>query len=639
MNNITLRNKLHYIQKRIFIYLYLIPFFLILIIDCDEKNSDSIQNGLNTSNPDTIFPEINSDYWVATDALDRDLPTIEETGPTRKKYVGIFYWTWHCEPMVNYSTIGNITEILRKYPEALTNANHPAWNRGGGNTHFWEQPLFGYYRTTDPWILRKHAEMLADAKIDVVFFDCTNPPFTWASSYYNLFAVWSKAKNDGVKVPKVAFLLPFSATGEAYNMLKDLYLNIYAQNKYSDLWFMWKGKPLIMAYQQSIPNDGSALNNKLKEFFTYRPGQPDYVNGPDPKYEQWGWLEIYPQHKYMARTDGTCEEVPVGVAQNASPQSGGHCCAFNIPNTYGRSYTRKNGWDNRDDAYLYGLNFQEQWERALEIDPDLIFVTGWNEWIAGKWDSGWEGDPFSFVDQYDWEHSRDIEPNKGWGEKGDVYYYQLIQNTRKFKGMEQKKQSISPIKSIVIGKGMEEWDEIYPNYYHYRNNVMHRNHPGHANTYYTNNTGRNDFINTKIARDENFIYFYVETNDNITIPKENDHWMWIFIDIDRNKSTGWHGYDYLINYNPPMLGKGKIAVNKDNEWKWELSDEYDIYVEKNKMEIKVSRNSFNVMDKNLNFEFKLNDNMQEVGNIMDFYVNGDTAPGGRFNFVFSENNN
>ena len=27
--------------------------------------------------------------------------------------------------------------------------------------------------------------------------------------------------------------------------------------------------------------------------------------------------------------------------------------------------------------------------------------------------------------------------------------------------------------------------------------------------------------------------------------------------------------------------------------------------------------------------------MQENGNIMDFYVNGDTAPGGRFNFVYS----
>jgi len=28
--------------------------------------------------------------------------------------------------------------------------------------------------------------------------------------------------------------------------------------------------------------------------------------------------------------------------------------------------------------------------------------------------------------------------------------------------------------------------------------------------------------------------------------------------------------------------------------------------------------------------------MQDEGNPMDFYVNGDTAPGGRFNYVFSE---
>ena len=28
---------------------------------------------------------------------------------------------------------------------------------------------------------------------------------------------------------------------------------------------------------------------------------------------------------------------------------------------------------------LAGVRFQEQWERALEIDPDFIFITGWNE--------------------------------------------------------------------------------------------------------------------------------------------------------------------------------------------------------------------------------------------------------------------
>ncbi len=41
----------------------------------------------------------------------------------------------------------------------------------------------------------------------------------------------------------------------------------------------------------------------------------------------------------------------------------------------------------------------------------------------------------------------------------------------------------------------------------------------------------------------------------------------------------------------------------------------------------------------IDLEFKWNDNMQENGDIMDFYINGDTAPGGRFNFVYTEPSN
>ena len=71
------------------------------------------------------------------------------------------------------------------------------------------------------------------------------------------------------------------------------------------------------------------------------------------------------------------------------------------------------------------------------MDPELIFVTGWNEYIAGMWlpKDNWTGDPFSFVDQYNWNCSRDIEPNKGWGDKDDVYYLKLVDNVRRFKGM------------------------------------------------------------------------------------------------------------------------------------------------------------------------------------------------------------
>lgn len=69
-------------------------------------------------------------------------------------------------------------------------------------------------------------------------------------------------------------------------------------------------------------------------------------------------------------------QMVVCVAQNTNAASGGHCCAFNAPGTYGRSYTQQHGQDTREDAYLYGLNIQEQWDYALSCDPDLIFITG-----------------------------------------------------------------------------------------------------------------------------------------------------------------------------------------------------------------------------------------------------------------------
>jgi hypothetical protein len=51
--------------------------------------------------------------------------------------------------------------------------------------------------------------------------------------------------------------------------------------------------------------------------------------------------------------------------------------------------------------------------------------------------------------------------------------------------------------------------------------------------------------------------------------------------------------------------------------------------------IQVKRSVFNLAsEKGIDFEFKWSDNMQEDGNIMDFYENGDVAPGERFNYVY-----
>ena len=153
----------------------------------------------------------------------------------------MFYWTWH-QGMDRKIPVKNITEVLRENPDALYDYNHPAW--GGSqkpDVFFWEQPVLGYYQTTDPWVLRKHAEMLADAGVDVVLFDCTNGHFTWQDSYEALFKAWEQAKKDGVNVPKVAFMLPFGPSEDSRISLRQLYRDVYSKGRYSDLWFIWKG--------------------------------------------------------------------------------------------------------------------------------------------------------------------------------------------------------------------------------------------------------------------------------------------------------------------------------------------------------------------------------------------------------------
>lgn len=575
--------------------------------------------------------KVNSDHWSATDALGRKVREYKETGDKKQdKYVAMFYWTWHQGVDDTTYSVKNISEIVRQYPEAMSSYEHPAWGSKKPGFFYWEEPLFGYYRTTDAWVLRKHAELLADAGIDVVFFDCTNGSFTWEESYEALMATWSQAQKDGVKVPKIGFMLPFGPAPHSLVSLRQLYRDIYKPERYKDLWFIWKGKPCIMAYPDNLTSEKN--DREIADFFTFRPGQPDYVDGP-VRPDQWSWLEMYPQHGYVSSDRGSFEQVAVGVAQNANPVSQGHCSAFNLPNAYGRNFTVKKGFDPRVDGYLYGWNFQEQWDRALELDPELVFVTGWNEYIAGMWQpkDGWTGKPFSFVDQYNWNCSRDIEPNKGWGEKGDVYYLQLVDNVRNFKGM-AKPGIASPPKTIKLGKpGI--WDDVQPYYASYKGNTLHRDCPGRYNTYYKNVSGRNDIVGSKVTHDEKYIYFYVETADNLT-SSQDPNWMMLFIDTDRNKKTGWNGYDYVINHTSPDGKNVIIEKSRKDKWIWDAVGKGKCAIHGNMLEIAIEKKLLNLTSV-VDIEFKWCDNMQNEGDIMDFYVNGDVAPGGRFNFFYS----
>jgi hypothetical protein len=553
----------------------------------------------------------------ATDALGRKLPTHEEAGDEKKdRFVGMFYWTWHQDQSKDLKP-HNTTAFLQQHPEAQYDFHDPAWPKNIMN--FWNEPLFGYYTNLDKWVVWKHAEMLADAGVDMIMFDCTNGDIVWKSAYMKLCEVFAEARRNGIRTPQIAFMMAFGPSNDAKSAINQVYNDLYKPGLYKDLWFQWKGKPLIMAYPDNI-------DEEIKNFFTFRPGQPVYNKGPQ-RNDHWGWLEIYPQHGFARNADGSFEQMTVGVSQNWTKANGLN--PMSAKGAFGRSYTDKNGHDTRPDAHQYGLNFQEQWDYVLKQNVELAFVTGWNEWIAGRYET-WCGQPNAFPDEFDTENSRDIEPMKGG--HNDNYYYQLVANIRRFKGMPAP-EKISPEKNMLIDGKFNDWSDVLPVYKAHRGSTLHRDADGYPGTHYTNTTGRNDIVAAKVARDKRYVYFYVETADKLTSPKDPG-WMRLFIDADRSKQSGWEGYDYVINRTSP--GAKATLERSLHGWNWETITEVDYRYAGNQLEIRIPRELLQTADNPLNFEFKWSDNMQQEGNIIDFLINGDVAPAGRFNYFFKE---
>jgi len=504
------------------------------------------------------------------------------------------------------------------------NATCPSWGNNIGNLTFklfkWKNNYEETVKTT-PLAEKTFTDFSDNAKLQLSFDSQNAGTYLWElSNGTETVGVWKYVETNGTAI---SFYNSQPVSGNYESEIA--YTN---SSSFSKLTTGTNHVPI-----QIFQPVEQAKVDEVQAFFTFRPGQPDYVNGPANN-SQWGWLEVYPQHGFVSKENGGYEQVPVGVAQNASDASGGHASGFNSDDTYGRSFTKAHGQDSREEAYLYGLNFQEQWNRAIDINPDFIFVTGWNEWTAGRW-FDWNVKPFAFVDEYSAEKSRDIEPAKSWGDKGDLYYLQLISNIRKYKGTDKEVAATGPVQIDL--DNLSGFKNVQPEFLSYKGNTIHRNHAGQGTElFYNNSTGRNDIVKAKVAYDQDNIFFYVETAEALT-PKSDEKWMRLFIDIDRKKTTGWEGYDFLINRNSP--GDSACVEKSENTWQWTKIGSAKYVIEDSVLVLKIARSLLDVSDdSSLDFEFKWSDNMQDDGNIMDFYVNGDVAPSGRFNYhYFTEN--
>ncbi len=555
--------------------------------------------------PEAINPGM---PWPAPDALDRTLSAAPQSDGLRpNRTVGIFYFLTHATDSATLPN--NIATILAQDPDILKKPNSPLW--GPPRTpYYWGEPLYGYYHSMDPWVIRRHATLLADAGIDTVIFDTTNRK-TYREVYMKICEVWTQVRREGGRTPQICFMVNTKAGESAQEIFHDL----YQPGLYPDLWFLWQGRPLLIC-------DPKEASPEVRKFFTLRKAHWPFTLANT--HNEWHWEATYPQVFSYDKNSARPEQVNVAVAQNLR-DTDGKVTNMSQGNARGRSF-HDGKKDNSPGAVNRGGNFAEQFRRAIDLDPPFVMVTGWNEWTAGKFSR--PNLPVVFVDQFDQEYSRDIEPVTGL--HNDNYYYQLVEGVRRYKGFPALPAATAE-KSIDLAGGFDQWRDVGPEFTDHAFDTDHRE-MGQGARRYVNSSGRNDLVALKIARDAANVYFYARTREPLT-PATDPNWMFLLLDTDQNRKTGWEGYDFILNRS--VDGHETWLERNVGSWKWEKVAKVSFRTEGNELMLAVPRAALGLADgEKLTLDFKWWDNPQKPGDIMDVYLSGDAAPDGRFNFRY-----
>jgi hypothetical protein len=628
-----------------------------------------------------------SDTWVATDALGRTMPDDSAAGPVKqdqRRVVGIFYIAWHRDSLAGMKQpfAADVTKVLAGDPGARLDAKHPLWTEG---SYHWGEPEDGYFLSKDPYVIRKDMSMLADAGVDVLVMDVTNAVRYW-DEWDVIFPVMQQMKAEGNRVPAFCF---WAFNGPAITVVQDLYEKIYKADKYKDLWFTWDGKPLLLyngtpgvdangrVPQHPNPHfDPAAVTDashphygdpayteqfytdytpEVKAFFTLRTMWWGYYKWAGRRFigseDNWSFGYDLGDERVKAMKPDELISTHQGMKEEAAVTPAQH------PTTLiGKSWSREHGQPELNEFDLpvptyvpwlgktvehpegYGIYFQQRWDEALQANPQFLYINDWNEWTAGKYQPG-EGNTvrfmrrdssYFFVDQYNSEFNRCVQPMKGG--YTDNYYMQMAQNIRRYKGVRPVPE-LSGMNAMAIDGQFADWRDVKVEYRDTIGDTIHRDYPGYGGLHYTNDSGRNDIVTSKVAVDGEHVYFLAETREPLT-PHTDRHWMLLLIDADQNHDTGWYGYDYLVNQRV-------IDQNFTTLMRYDASAPENPWVEQAQLpyryadtmlELAIPRQALGLPGDTLRLDFHWCDNPADLKDPISLCVNGDSAPNRRFNY-------
>lgn len=366
--------------------------------------------------PDTSSVNNDTAYYTVTDALDRQM-RIAGTRNSQKA-VGIRYFlhfgTEESNPLYSVSNVSS--------NNATAYTSDAAWTAAGGGAvgtkHWWGEPLFGYYYSTDAWVISRDVQMLTDAGIDFIAIDTSEAKINEAGLTV-LLDILAKYAKQGFEVPKVTFT---STSNSAVSGALESY---YSNEKYADLWY----------------KSGNEIVKSI--------------------------ADLTMKTVHAAKSVG-------GTAMSES-------AFYGDTMNHQRSFNGSINVDEAD-ASLQGYNFAREFEDAIASDTNIIFVESWNEWIAERKASDDNAKPIVLTENADMNNSSDIQPMKdGYGDDYYMQMIDYIKQFKGSKITNNKLNTATATEgvSIDINGEFSQWNKVSSHYLDYTGDIADRDSDGY----------------------------------------------------------------------------------------------------------------------------------------------------------------
>jgi hypothetical protein len=377
--------------------------------------------------------------------------------------VGMFYLVWHAAAATAQAAIQaeggtplTVEDVIRSNGALTLSDIYEKWGLESTaySLYYQTHPNLGFYciyraRPNETGIvpdcpnitttLTTHAAELIAANVDYVVVDETN--LTDMSPEGDLlqlrptevlFEEWAALRAAGKKTPQIAV---WNAVPTGSTQWQG-HLALYANPAYDSMVMRDKktGKKIFFvvdsgdsrapdpAILQQIESDNGANDIVIQRMWI--------IGTTDPTVDRWTF-------EAPCETEaGAATTTTVGIAACQQPYMPVTTLgsAVAVSPSYQTNYGSL-AWGAA--GKMSGLAFRQQWATALNVMPNYVFVSGWNEFVASPFanpyiasdpyalDVGLERDPEGakvFVDSYGADLSRDIEPSLDYGGT----YYDLM---------------------------------------------------------------------------------------------------------------------------------------------------------------------------------------------------------------------